>query len=538
MRTYSCLIVDDEPLLLRRLEKMFAGWAASGAAFRLAGAATSANEAEQMALRLSPDIVITDIVMPGRSGIDLIAALKPKLPHTAFLLLSAYSDFAYAKQAISMDVLEYLVKVPLSERDLYAALCKARDKAEAHERDRSELARLGRERREHVYRLRRTVLEEIAAGATPPETLVGMRDALLLGEPLAAAGTYGCVLLKLDSFAAFQRSWAIADQKLYRFAILNIMEEIVKDEHLGGFCCELGASRFAAVLFRPQAGVDRLLADTASHMARTMADSIRSYLKLPATAAPGDTFRQLRQLPEALRETGARLDGAFYADGGCVVASSFRPGYGAAAEAQALLAALERALDGGFAEEAEAALARLRAALAADPPEPAALLAAGKEWAERMRRKLPPGVWAAFEFAAAASPDDRDCGEWLAALAAACRAALAAERGGGRERDEIRKSRRYIEDRLTERLYLEQVAEHVCMNPTYFSELFKREVGEGFSEYVGRRRIDKAAELLRSREYSNTELAEAVGIQSEKYFCTLFKKYKGVTPQKYVRCES
>ncbi|MNR50928.1 Bifunctional transcriptional activator/DNA repair enzyme AdaA [compost metagenome] len=72
------------------------------------------------------------------------------------------------------------------------------------------------------------------------------------------------------------------------------------------------------------------------------------------------------------------------------------------------------------------------------------------------------------------------------------------------------------------------------MNPSYVSELFKKELGINFTDYVSKRRIERAIELLRKSDYSNLELAEAVGVHNEKYFCTLFKKITGTSPQKFV----
>ncbi|MFD2878204.1 response regulator [Paenibacillus rhizoplanae] len=69
--------------------------------------------------------MISDIVMPRMDGISMIEQLKPMLPRTQFILLTAYSSFEYAQRAIQANVLEYIVKVPLREADLNRALDKA-----------------------------------------------------------------------------------------------------------------------------------------------------------------------------------------------------------------------------------------------------------------------------------------------------------------------------------------------------------------------------------------------------------------------------
>lgn len=122
MRSYRCLIVDDEDLILQRLEKIFETY---GDKYPIIGKAYSGQDAIDMAMELKPDIILTDIVMPGMDGIEMIERLRDKLPTTAFIILSAYSDFTYAKRAIHQNVQDYIVKVPLNTSDIKIALDKA-----------------------------------------------------------------------------------------------------------------------------------------------------------------------------------------------------------------------------------------------------------------------------------------------------------------------------------------------------------------------------------------------------------------------------
>jgi two-component system response regulator YesN len=131
--------------------------------------------------------------------------------------------------------------------------------------------------------------------------------------------------------------------------------------------------------------------------------------------------------------------------------------------------------------------------------------------------------------------DDIDFRQFIAGLQAVCEATWSGGQMIIREREEIRKSLEYIESHYSKAIYLEDIARHVNLNPAYLSTLFNRELKMGLSEYINRKRIKLAAELLNKRFYSNIELADAVGIHNERYFCTLFKKYTGTTPQKY-RC--
>lgn len=91
----------------------------------------------------------------------------------------------------------------------------------------------------------------------------------------------------------------------------------------------------------------------------------------------------------------------------------------------------------------------------------------------------------------------------------------------------------YMRERFGEELSLEDVAEHVHLNPYYFSKVFKQQTGETFIDYVTRLRIDKAKELMKDGELSMKEVCYSVGYKDPNYFSRVFKKVTGVTPSEY-----
>ena len=91
---YRVLLVEDEPLILEGL-CMATPWARYGCT--VAGKAYNAEEAERLIVELRPDIVITDINMPGGSGLELIERMKGRCG-CEFIILSGYDQFEYAKK--------------------------------------------------------------------------------------------------------------------------------------------------------------------------------------------------------------------------------------------------------------------------------------------------------------------------------------------------------------------------------------------------------------------------------------------------------
>lgn len=82
-------------------------------------------------------------------------------------------------------------------------------------------------------------------------------------------------------------------------------------------------------------------------------------------------------------------------------------------------------------------------------------------------------------------------------------------------------------------LSLGEIAEHVALNESYFSGLFKKDTGKSVTEYLNQIRIEKAKELIAGTNAKNYEIAEQVGISNPSYFSTIFKKQTGLTIQEY-----
>jgi len=92
---------------------------------------------------------------------------------------------------------------------------------------------------------------------------------------------------------------------------------------------------------------------------------------------------------------------------------------------------------------------------------------------------------------------------------------------------------RYIDEHLHKPFGLKQVADEIHLNPSYLSVLFKEQLSMTFSEYVTRRRLQRAKELLLRTRLPIAEVAEKVGYQTAKYFNRIFKEYEGRSPGNY-----
>ena len=104
---YRVILVDDERLIIRGLTTVVP-WAKLGC--EVVGSAYDGASGLELIRKLRPDIVLTDIRMPNMDGLTMLAAIRSEFPEIQMSVLTAYRDFEYARQAITLGVCRYLLK--------------------------------------------------------------------------------------------------------------------------------------------------------------------------------------------------------------------------------------------------------------------------------------------------------------------------------------------------------------------------------------------------------------------------------------------
>lgn len=111
---YTVVLIEDEPLVLKELAEM-TPWECLG--LELIGTAQDGFSGEKIVKELKPDIVLTDIRLPGIDGLELLSRCCVEYA----LILSGYTDFQYTKRAIQLGVFDYIQK-PIDDEELFNSL--------------------------------------------------------------------------------------------------------------------------------------------------------------------------------------------------------------------------------------------------------------------------------------------------------------------------------------------------------------------------------------------------------------------------------
>lgn len=119
----NIVIIDDEERV-RFLIKGIIPWETLG--MRVVDEAGNGLEGLEVCRRLNPDIILTDIRMPGMDGLALLETIKEELPESKVVIISGYDDFSYARRAIKTGAYDYILK-PVDEDELIQVLEKTKE---------------------------------------------------------------------------------------------------------------------------------------------------------------------------------------------------------------------------------------------------------------------------------------------------------------------------------------------------------------------------------------------------------------------------
>ncbi|SFB06143.1 two-component system, response regulator YesN [Cohnella sp. OV330] len=493
------VICDDEYIVLEGLRSMIE-WSDYG--MSLVGTAEDGKAAWALIRELRPDIVMTDIRMPGIDGLRLIELVMEEAPETVCIVFSGFNEYEYVRTAMKLGVVDYLEK-PITLEKVDEAL-------------RRTCERIGG--REELAALRR------AADAS--------REALLEQATLA--------LLRRGAEALPRWRACFGEEEADRVAAVTVIAGEVPDGALEEALAPLGGSRTVVVAD----GDERLAAvfhfacpdDAGWEEARCRLS------ELPDAAGAGLTYSgvadAVRSRTEALR---ALRFARFMEERGLTryahIAESGVFPEGLTDREEAILFDIRTGDKEGLHRDLDA-FSRWMEQERLDPELAEQEILKLAYVGRRSGRETVPGAQRAAMTARAvphrelAGLQTRDeMFRWLRGQLETVFAKTAEERQAS-QHAAVAKALDFIGRHFRRDLTLQEVADHVGMNTTYFSLLFKEKTGASYIKHVTRLRLDEAKLLLREGKRVN-EASEAVGYYNYRHFTELFKKHVGMTPGQY-----
>ena len=179
LEPYRVLLADDEEEIRVGISRKI-DWAGLG--FVLVGEAENGAEALELAEQLRPDVVLTDIKMPFMDGLELCRRLKQAIPAAKLVVFSGFDDFEYARQAIGMNVFEYILK-PINAPELNEVLNRLKAQLDQQRLERRDMETLRHRYEESLPILREMFYTRLLDGRIRPDQVQDRAARYEIGLP-------------------------------------------------------------------------------------------------------------------------------------------------------------------------------------------------------------------------------------------------------------------------------------------------------------------------------------------------------------------
>ena len=525
---YRILIADDEGIMVESLRKMIES--SYGREVEISCAKTGRAVIE-LAESFRPDIILVDIQMPGLSGVQAMREIRKFNQSTIFIVITAYDQFHYAQECISLGVLEFLTK-PVNRRTVIAVCDKAMKQVDESRQKRSDDLKI-REKLETVV----------------PMIESGYIYNLLLQDEFGAYEDQYRELLGITSSYAFMVITEFGDSEVDG-VLTNAIGASVRVSRFYPEFREIARGFFDCVV-GPVMGNRIVLLVPFENGRETYEERI-------------DILEGVRNMVHKLEQ---RVDFKFRAGIGQVkpldnVKESYNEAIQALREGKSHVVhfndiPIVRETEGEYPRDLEDSY--IQRVVEGDPAGSSAAANKFFDWMIRNYYEFRDDIeikilemvmraeYQAFRKGAARYGfryrenyihEIKDCTGYeelrawfLGKTQEVCRGIITVKEK--ESESVITKAKAYIDENFRKDISLDDVSRHVDISPYYFSKLFKQEDGRTFIEYLTGVRLNEAKKLLRTQGCSIKEAGIMCGYSDPNYFSRIFKKYEGVTPSEY-----
>lgn len=516
---YKILIADDEYWTREKIRRMIE-WDKYGLIFL-----EPAVDGEDVLRKMEehrPDIVITDINMPYLDGVELLRRLQEQYPDVVTFVISGYDDFDYVKNSFLAGSINYLVK-PVSRIDLINALTKALELISKRKQQKEEILKAASFLQDREFS---QLLERKETPFMPNITINGNID--YAGVTL--------ILLKIHNLKKLTGQFEY-DMNRLSFAVKRRIHELMGDEHTIVFNHVYRSNEFIVVSERENQ-VLRIQFEKIAGELEQMAQS-------PVSVIFSDHSFSMDSIHQAYIQTVSLLMTRPFAP----VSQVISPERESKAQGEIrnhfdeqqkneLLSLLKR----GQMEEAKDYI--FHKIGLSDCQTGGWQYLEVRQTVKRVAMFLMEYFSDCAQVQSAGSEDldqilDKelellDCGtvcELLGDFVDGCTLQTQAE--SDTIRGTVRQAAEYIREHYFEPLTLRGMAQHYHVEHSYFSRMFRREIGTSLLQYITKIRIEKAKEYIREGNGNLTEIAFLVGYDDYTYFNKVFRKAEGMSPREY-----
>ena len=535
MELYKVILVDDEEEIRKGIIRRIK-WEDLG--FTIVGEAENGLEALEVVERTSPDLVIADIKMPFMDGMALTKELHERFPTIKVIILSGFDDFEYAREALKLSVMRYILK-PINAMEINTLLREIKVILDEEILSKTNLHSLKSIYKKSLPLLKERFLNQWIEAYVDPEDIkhnlyeLGIK---INGEALVTAVIYPDELYKKEI-----RHASIKNKDILKLAIFNICEEIISKEELG----ILFQRREALILIIPLRNGEK--PKSSSRLFRGLEQirqAIKKYLNTSLTIGVGNICIDFTHLHKSYEAAISALDYRITMGSNKIIyiddiePTPCNTTLLEAYDEHAFLTMIKLGQESRIPVTIEKMLAQLEEECMTLREYQlyivgllASIIKLGSSMKVDWQGLLPPDT--NFLEALSKLGTKEEMRQWLTQFCLTMAKQINTTRKASKN-ELIEKAVAYIHSHYhKESLNAESVCNQLHISTHYFSALFKKEMGITFSTYLTQVRIEKAKILLQTTTQKAAEIGCAVGYPEGHYFSFVFKKITGYAPTEY-----
>ncbi len=533
MKLYSVILVDDEEevrqAIIHKLD-----WESIG--FQVIGYADNGEDALEIAERLRPDVVLTDIKMPFMDGLTLSKKLKQISKDIKVIIFSGFDDFEYAKEAIKLEVEEYILK-PIDATELQEVFIRVKEKLDNEINSKRDIEQLRTYYKESIPVMKEQLLIGILENRLSRKRLNELMKfyGINMEAPYYMAG-----IVRMENVS--QRAAADEDY-LGRTGLITLSLKQIVDENLQHsfdfISCLYLDSIVVIAMFRDRKQVKEFV-----HSMDQICKSTYRILERNTCAGIGYLCKDLMELSRSYQGAKSAVDyRILFEPNQAIYIQDVEKQEGTSnvwdsrytenilremklGEVDDLVKAIQELI--GYIKNSNISFQLYQVSLMEMVTE---IFKLGRNYQLDMDKIFGPDFninTKIYQFASLEALK-----EWLMEVCLKIRGSIRRERTDSAKLL-INKAVDYLNSHYGDsELSVDTLCGYLNVSATYFSVLFKRETGMSFVNYLTKVRMEKALQLLNTTDEKSYNISNMVGYTEPNYFSYVFKKYYGVSPSNY-----
>ncbi|MFC5527866.1 response regulator transcription factor [Cohnella yongneupensis] len=504
------LIADDEPLVRIGLKSSY-NWNEAG--MEIVGEAADGEETLRLMEQLRPDVLILDIKMPKKDGIDVLTEMRHRGMHTKVIILSSFDDFLHVKKAMKLGAVDYFHKPSMNVQEIVGVLQKLQSVIDENRTSGGMNAGAGAPSRESILR----------------DMMYG--NAQFASETRLRENNLYAVLFSVKKLGQTLQRYSGENAGFLQGTIANLLGELLSKEQETE-CVQLQDNLFAILTSHGESKSGQASFAHVNDLVYLVHSSLKRYVNIETVFGISEACHAFSQLPQAVEQALQALEMKFYHPNNPLFYYRNRNLDDEAAQTkiQTLIAAMKN----GLKEEKYEGFA--------------SSLAEWEDYVQSCECMAEIDVKKVYEGLLFMMADEDDFGDGrgradglddfteCSAFYHALFNDMLKTRIAGKNKDYsplIRNVVQYIDSHYREDISLTLLGDTFHASPNYISRLFKQETGRGLFDYLNLVRIGQAKELLKDYKHKIYEVAEMVGFHSQVHFAIVFNKYEGMSPTDY-----